>query len=200
MESNLSKAERTRQFIIETTADIFNMKGFAGTSMSDITEATKLTKGSIYGNFENKEAVALAVFDYNLSKVSKAIQDRVNKAVNYHDKLIAYVEVYDRFSRGTFPKGGCPLLNTAVDADDTNSLLKDKAAKAVNRWKKGLQEYIKEGIAAGEFKSDTDHNRIALSIIALIEGGVMISKVTDSQANLDQVMHTASLIIGQMRI
>lgn len=200
MESNPSKAERTRQYIIETTADIFNMKGFAGTSMSDITEATKLTKGSIYGNFENKEAVALAVFDYNSSKVSKAIQDRVNKAANYHDKLIAYVEVYDRFTRGAFPRGGCPLLNTAVEADDTNKLLKERAAKAVNRLKNGLQEYIKKGIAAGEFKPDTDYNRIALSIIALIEGGVMISKVTDSQANLDQVMNTASIIIGQMKI
>ena len=65
MNVGTTKAERTRNFIIEKTAEIFNRKGYAGTSMSDITEATGLTKGSIYGNFENKEDVALAVFEYN---------------------------------------------------------------------------------------------------------------------------------------
>jgi TetR/AcrR family transcriptional repressor of nem operon len=74
MENKLSKADRTRQFIIETTASIFNTKGYAGTSMSDITEATGLTKGAVYGNFGNKEDVALAVFDYNHGKVSGLIQ------------------------------------------------------------------------------------------------------------------------------
>ena len=59
----MSKAEKTRQFIIEKTAPIFNKKGFAGTSLSDMTEATGLTKGSIYGNFADKDEVAMAAFD-----------------------------------------------------------------------------------------------------------------------------------------
>ena len=50
----IPRSEKTRQFIIETTASLFNKKGYAGTSMSDLTEATKLTKGSIYGNFERE--------------------------------------------------------------------------------------------------------------------------------------------------
>jgi TetR/AcrR family transcriptional repressor of nem operon len=67
MEQKFSKSDRTRQFIIGSTANLFNMKGYAGTSLSDITGAFGLTKGSIYGNFANKEEVALAVFDYNYS-------------------------------------------------------------------------------------------------------------------------------------
>ena len=201
MESKLSKAEKTRQFIIETTADIFNTKGYAGTSMSDITDATRLTKGSIYGNFENKEDVALAVFDHNHAKVRKVIQQRMAQAITYHEKLMVYVQVYDHFTRlNYFPRGGCPILNTSVEADDTNSLLKERAAKAVLGWKKNIQEIIQEGIAAKEFKYDVDDSRIALSLIALIEGGIMIAKVTDSQANLDQVMKTAELLIKMIRV
>lgn len=60
-----TKAERTTQYIIETVAPIFNKYGYVGTSMSHLTEATGLTKGAIYGNFENKEALALASFEYN---------------------------------------------------------------------------------------------------------------------------------------
>ena len=58
----MSTAEKTRQFIIESTAEIFNKKGYAGTSLAHISEATGLTKGSIYGNFANKYEVAKEVF------------------------------------------------------------------------------------------------------------------------------------------
>lgn len=201
MENKLSKADRTRQYIIETTAGIFNTKGYAGTSMSDITEATGLTKGSIYGNFGNKEEVALAVFDYNSAKVRDVIQQRIQAAKTYHDKLMVYANVYDQFTRTAyFPQGGCPILNTAVEADDTNSLLKDRAAKAVQRWKKNVQDLIQGGIDAGEFKQGLDIQRLALSIIAMIEGGIMISKVTNSQACLDKIMNTVELFISDMKV
>lgn len=201
MENKLSKADRTRQYIIETTAGIFNTKGYAGTSMSDITEATGLTKGSIYGNFGNKEEVALAVFDYNHGKVSNVIQQRIQAAKTYHDKLMVYAQIYDQYTRSTyFPTGGCPILNTAVEADDTNSLLKDRAAKAIQRWKRNVQDLIQGGIDAGEFKEGLDVQRLALSIIAMIEGGIMISKVTNSQVCLDKIMNTVELFISDMKV
>jgi AcrR family transcriptional regulator len=199
MEKLLPKAERTRQRIIESTSGIFNMKGYAGTSMSDITEATGLTKGSIYGNFTNKEEVALAVFDYNHGKVKDAIGQRMDKAKTYHDKLMVYAQVYDQYSRSVFPKGGCPLLNTSVESDDTNPLLKERASKAILSWKKKITDLIEAGIAAGEFKPGLDHNQIALSMIALIEGGIMIAKVTNSQANLDTVLKTVEMQIDQLK-
>jgi TetR/AcrR family transcriptional repressor of nem operon len=200
MDNQLSKAERTRQFIIETTSGIFNMKGYAGTSMSDITDATGLTKGSIYGNFENKEEVALAVFDYNHGKVKAAIKQRMDKATTYYDKLMVYAQVYDQFTRSAaFSKGGCPILNTAIEADDTNGLLKDRAAKAVLNWKNRIEELLEGGINAGEFKASINRTQIALSIVALIEGGIMIAKVTNSQSNLDKVMKTVEMLIDQLK-
>jgi len=199
MEGELSKAERTRNFIIETTAGIFNTKGYAATSMSDITEATGLTKGSIYGNFENKEEVCLAVFDYNLGKVNKIIQQRMQAANTYFDKLMAYVTVYDRFSNNSFPQGGCPILNTAIEADDTNVVLKEKAAAAIVKWKKNVEEIIKKGIQAGEFKEITDPAQFALSMIALIEGGIMIAKVTNSQGSFDKILKTVEVLISQIK-
>ena len=200
MDNVLSKAERTRQFIIETTAGIFNTKGYAGTSLSDLTEATHLTKGSIYGNFENKEDVALSVFDYNLSKIRKTITQRMQKAVSYQEKLMVYAQVYHSFSGTSFPTGGCPILNTAVEADDTNTLLKAKAAKAVMDWKKDISNLIAAGIETGEFKADTDVDRIAYSIIALIEGGIMIAKITDHSSNLDKILITVEQVILQLKV
>lgn len=196
----MSKADRTRQFIIETTSGIFNTKGYAGTSMSDITEATGLTKGSIYGNFSNKEEVAIAVFDYNHGKVREVISQRVAAAKNYHDKLMVYAQVYDQYTRlNHFPQGGCPILNTAVEADDTNPLLKDRAAKAIQRWKKRIIDLMDAGVEAGEFKAGLDHSRLALTMIAMIEGAIMMSKVTNSQSCLDKIMQSVELLISEMK-
>lgn len=199
MKNELSKAERTRQFIIEKTAGIFNTKGYVGTSLSDLTEATGLTKGSIYGNFESKEAVALACFDYNLSRISAAIQQRLDQAPTFHQKLMVYAQVYHHFSGIPFPEGGCPILNTAIDADDTNNLLKDKAAKAIAAWKKRLIDLIRGGIEAGEFTAHVQPEQLALSIIALIEGGIMIAKVTNNPASLSKVLNTVELLITQLK-
>ena len=69
----LTKAEQTTQFIIEKVAPLFNQKGYAATSMSDITRVTGLTKGAIYGNFENKEAIAIAAFDKSVNDLLKRI-------------------------------------------------------------------------------------------------------------------------------
>jgi TetR/AcrR family transcriptional regulator, transcriptional repressor for nem operon len=198
-EAVLSKSERTREFIIATTAEIFNTKGYAGTSLSDMTEATGLTKGSIYGNFENKEEVALAVFDYNLSQVVKRIEQQMADAPTWHDKLLVYCKIYRDFGKHGFLPGGCPILNTATEADDTNPLLKDRAAKAVLRWKKRVEDLIGNGIAAGELKEDTDAKQVALSIIALIEGGMMIAKVTGQHAHLNTVLKTVETLIYQLK-
>jgi len=199
MENKVSKSDRTRQFIIETSSGIFNTKGFAGTSMTDLTEATGLTKGSIYGNFSNKEEVALAVFDFNHGKVNNLVGQKMDQVNTYYDKLMVYVRVYDQYTRSGFPQGGCPILNTAVESDDTNSLLKDRAAKAVNRWKKRIIDLLAAGVANGEFKDGFDHSQMALSIIALIEGGMMISRVTNSQVNLDKVLKTVEGLLNGIR-
>jgi TetR/AcrR family transcriptional repressor of nem operon len=200
MENLLSKAERTKQFIIETTAGIFNTKGYAGTSMSDITEATGLTKGSIYGNFENKEDVALAVFDYNYSRLVKIRRQKIADATTYYDKLMVYAQIYHSFYQKNFPIGGCPILNTAVEADDTNVRLKEKAAKAISKWKINIMELIQAGIDKGEFNAVEDIEQMALSIIALIEGGIMIARVTDNRLNMDKVLKTVETLISGIKI
>src|SRR5271156_1586305 len=113
----MNKAEKTKQFIVEKTAPLFNMKGYAGTSLSDMTEATGLTKGSIYGNFANKDEVALAAFDFNVKKVQDIIRSEMAKHSSAREKLLSYVYVYENFLKFPFPEGGCPILNTAIEAD-----------------------------------------------------------------------------------
>ncbi|HEX2736254.1 MAG TPA: TetR/AcrR family transcriptional regulator [Polyangiaceae bacterium] len=194
----MNKAQRTRQFIVEKTAPIFNVKGFAGTSLSDMTEATGLTKGSIYGNFANKDEVATAAFEYNWSCVQEALQAEMAKRSSARDKLLGIVRVYGDLQAHSLPRGGCPLLNTAVEADDTHLLLREQASEALQGWKKNLVSLIEAGIQAREFRADVDAEHTALTLIALIEGGIMISRLTGNVRHRKAVMSTVEKTIFEL--
>ena len=174
----MTKSEQTRAFIIERSAPIFNQKGYAGTSLTDMTGATKLTKGSIYGNFTNKDEVALAAFDHNLSKVNAIISQEMSRYHSAREKLLVYGDVYSDYTKYPFPIGGCPVLNTAIEADDTHPELKKKVIAAIHSWKRKIISILDAGIVNKEFSKTIDTEQIALTIIALIEGGIMILRVT----------------------
>jgi AcrR family transcriptional regulator len=184
----MNKAEKTRQFIVERTAPIFNVKGYAGTSLADMTEATGLTKGSIYGNFANKDEVALAAFEHNWKRVTRLLNAEMDKRKSSKKKLLALVGVYENLQSHDFPEGGCPLLNTTVEADDTHPELRKNAADAFQCWMKSIVTVIETGIAAGEFRASVDAEQTALTLIAMIEGAIMVSQLTGDANHRTAVM------------
>ncbi len=200
MNKGTLKSEQTKQFIIEQTAPIFNEKGYAGTSMSDITFATKLTKGSIYGNFENKDDVALAAFDYNFNSVTLYLKEKILAAKDSIEKLLVYPVVYADFLKIPFFKTGCPILNTSTEADDTHPLLKERAANALNFWKISLENHIKSGIKKGEIKANTNPVALAVVMICLIEGAIMQAKVTGRSTELKIAMDYLKKIILDIKV
>jgi AcrR family transcriptional regulator len=184
----MSKADRTKQFIIEKTAPIFNTKGYAGTSLNDMMSATGLTKGSIYGNFVNKDDVALAAFDYNFGVVVAYIKKQSEVRNNTIDKLLVYPETYRNFLKLPFLKAGCPVLNTSTEADDTHPLLKNKAANALKLWQNSVERHINYGIENKEIKEETNATEFTAILMSLIEGAVMQAKVTGKTTILNITM------------
>lgn len=180
----MSKAEKTRQYIVEKTAPIFNRKGFAGTSINDIIEATGLTKGSIYGNFESKDEVALAAFDYNFGLVSSMIKAKMATKPHTIDKLKVYLSVFSDFVNLPALHAGCPVLNTSVECDDTHGQLRAKAVGAIENWYANIEKVIADGVDAGQIKQGTNAKDFAGAFIALIEGGIMLAKVTGKMQGL----------------
>ena len=199
MNHPLSKAERTKEFIIETTATIFNTKGYAGTSVNDLAKATGLTKGSIYGNFENKDEVALAAFDYNFGRVNAYVKSKITTTENSIERLMAYPRVYRDFLKIPFLQSGCPILNTSTEADDTHPLLREKAAQALAFWKKSVENQIKRGIGRKEIKPDTNPTEIAIVLMSLIEGAIMQAKVTGKSTELMIAMDYLEKIITDLK-
>lgn len=194
----MSKAERTRQLIVEKTAPIFNTKGYAGTSISDMTEATGLTKGSIYGNFANKDEVALAAFDHNIQKLKAIVRDEMAGQRSIREQLLVYVHVYDNFMKYPFPVGGCPILNTTTEADSTHPGLRSKVSEAIIDWKDRVARMIEKGVEAKEFKPGVNAEQVALTLIAMIEGAILIAMATGKLHHRKAVLQSAEKLIMEL--
>jgi TetR/AcrR family transcriptional repressor of nem operon len=195
----MSKAERTKQFIIEKTAPIFNAKGYMGTSMNDIMNVTGLTKGSIYGNFENKDEVALAAFDHNFGAIVSYIRLKIEARPKMIDKLLVYTETYRNFLKLSFLEAGCPILNTSTEADDTHPMLRKRAVNALKLWQTSLEKYIEIGIETNEIKASTNAAVFSAILMSLIEGAVMQAKVTGNSTVLNITMDFLEKMIKDLK-
>lgn len=169
------RSEKTRQLIIEKTASIFNKKGYTGTYLSDLTNATGLTKGSIYGNFKDKNEVALEAFKYNYKLQTRQVTDKIEKEVNSINKLIAFLNHYKTSFKPIFKNGGCAILNTAVDADDGDEILKKEVIKTIHNWHKKITSILNEGVSKNELK-EIDVDLFSYRMISVIEGSILLAK------------------------
>lgn len=184
----LSKSERTKLFIIERSSPIFNKKGYAATSMTDILEATGMAKGGIYGNFKNKDEIALKAFDHSYHKIRDALRSVIKAQSTASGKLYAILKLYHNFSINPIVEGGCVILNTAIDADDSLPFLKARAQEALKEMLDSLKYIIEKGIKTGEFNTQLNAAAEAELIFSLIEGGIMMSKLTDDPGILNRLL------------
>jgi AcrR family transcriptional regulator len=172
----MSKAERTRQLIIEKAALIINRKGMAGTSISDIMDATKLAKGGVYGNFESKEEICAEAFDYLHNNVMTAIRASLSDKTSAREQLLGLLDYYKNAPLKD-DHYGCPLLNFGTEADDTNPIIKEKVSKAITESQARIAKIVRKGIETGELKPDFDASLFSVKAFTMIEGAILVCRV-----------------------
>lgn len=193
----MSKAEETKKFIIQTVAPIFNKYGYASTSMKTITEATKLTKGAIYGNFKNKEELAILAFNYNVKRLLGAIKDQTDLYKSSIDKLTAINNFYRNYYPYSKKFGGCPVLNVGVDSNNQNTLLLEHVRIVIDRIHGHLADVIQYGIDRNEIKEEIKPKEWAVRIDSMIQGAIFMTYTMDSDVYLQDTMNQVQEIIEQ---
>lgn len=189
----MSKGDLTRQRIIERAAPLLNQRGFSGCSMHDIMKATGLEKGGIYRHFSSKEELAREAFLYALDR---AVKTRTGGLEHLTSALAQLKSLIQRFVEAPSPiPGGCPLLNTAVDADDGNPALHKLARKAFADWQRRLSAVVERGIASGEIRQGVSPSQIADTMIAALEGALVLSRLNNSREPLQHAAESLLLLI-----
>ena len=191
----MSKGSDTKEFILEKSARLFNLNGYASCSMKDIMDATGLQKGGIYNHFKNKEDIAVQSFEYSLKAIHNRFRERLDKDRTNAEKLFSVIEVLGDFYENPVIEGGCPVFNTAVVNSDVNPVLKEKAREGFEILIRYAEKKIEDGIESGEFQRIDNIRSLASLLLMTVEGGVVMSKTFgQKQYTEDAVSHCKEII------
>lgn len=187
------KGEQTRHNILEKAANVFSVNGYAGTSLDDLMQATQLTKGGIYNHFGSKEALAVEALDYAIVEMQARFWEYLTERRDTRARLLAVIKTFRSSIDDPRFAGGCILLNTAIEADDTNPALRDRARKGIDDWFYFINRTLTKGIELGDVRPNTNSETVASVMISTLEGGIMLSKLYDNPAYIhnacDHITH-----------
>ncbi|WP_109833152.1 TetR/AcrR family transcriptional regulator [Reichenbachiella versicolor] len=191
----LTKAEKTKQYILETVGPYFNKHGYTGTSLSDITKATGLSKGAIYGNFENKEELALEAFNYNIRQAMGTLRAHMDMEAPGISKLFAITNFYRSYYLDNKLSGGCPMLNMGIDSMNHNSILYNRVVDVMNKLVKGLSDLIEQAKSEGAIKDEIDSDYYANQMYAQIQGSIFMSYMRNNNRQMVDMMNSIDQVI-----
>jgi len=181
------KGALTRERILERAAPVFNQRGYAGTSIAELVAATGLEKGGIYNHFSSKDELALAAFDHSVDYVvERNVATQAGRSGL--DRLVALIEAFPAWNDDPRLPGGCPLMNTAIDADDTHPELAERAKAAMVSWHRLIGAIVKDAKRRGEIAADVDPYELASIVTGGLEGGLMLTRITGDGSHLDRVV------------
>jgi TetR/AcrR family transcriptional regulator, transcriptional repressor for nem operon len=181
------KGALTRRRILERAAPVFNQRGYAGTSLTELVAATGLEKGGIYNHFGSKDELALAAFDHAVDYVVERNQATQAGRVGL-DRLVALIRAFPDWNDDPQLPGGCPLMNTAIDADDTHPELAQKAKDALESWHRLIGSIVKDAKRRGEIGPDVDPYGLASIVTGGLEGGLMLTRITGEARHLERIV------------
>ncbi len=178
-----TKGAKTRSRILAKAMELFNTKGYHATRISDIVEASGVQKGNLYFHFKSKEALALALLEearrgYMVYlKAHLKGRSAMEKLNNVLDAVIEY------HSRKDFV-GGCIFGNIALEMGDQNIAFQKLVRAVFDEWADLFASLLREALSQGEAAMTLDPDRMARHIVASLEGGIMLSRLTKDRADV----------------
>jgi TetR/AcrR family transcriptional regulator, transcriptional repressor for nem operon len=184
----MGKGEQTRAMILARVAPLFNQQGYYGASLSDIMRQTGLEKGGIYNHFKSKEQLALEAFDYAFAILDQRIRAELAGKKLAIERLYAMLSYFQELVEDPPIAGGCPILNTAIEADDAEPALRDRACKAMDELRSTVRRILTKGIERGEIRPNVDVETWTTVMIATLVGAVMMSRLYQDSAHMQRAV------------
>ena len=176
----MNKGERTRQKLVDTTAELLQRQGYHATGLAQIVAESGAPRGSLYFHFPGgKDELAVSALDAS-SRVWRARIDEVvaaaadlGQAVEAVCKLLADDLAASRYQRG------CPVAAVALEAAATTGPVRAAVESHYAEWAAAIVERV---TAAGMPRDAA--KQLATFVLASIEGALLLAKVQRSKQPL----------------
>jgi AcrR family transcriptional regulator len=194
----MKKGAQTKQRIVSEAAQLFNQKGYFGTAIDEVLEATGLRKGGLYRHFPNKENLALEAFHHCVEQYAGRYQKAMTTAPTVVGQLKAMVrESLAIAADPPFP-GGCPVLNTSVESDDALPFLREAVLQVHQQWFGLIGQAVLAGQASGELPSSLDPQKVAHLLVGGLEGGLYQAQLFKDVSYLQLAVHNLETVIDSL--
>jgi TetR/AcrR family transcriptional regulator, transcriptional repressor for nem operon len=184
-----AKGRATKERIVKVASELMLERGVARTTIEDIQDAANVSTSQMYHYFGDKEDLVAAVIDLQSSQVLGRQQlalfplDSIAALVRWRDAVVDVM-------RGRGCIGGCPIGSLANELSDTDPLARARLARAFAQW----EDMIREGLAAiverGELPSGSDVDRLAMAVLAGVQGGLLLSQLRRDTEVLEAALDT----------
>ena len=195
-----TKGIRTRRNIIEKSLQLFSVKGYYNTSISDILEATGLTKGGLYGHFASKEDIWYAVYDEAVSIWKSVVLKGIRNNSNPLQRIDQFVEndMKDYLGASVFD-GGCFFLNMLVELSGQSATMSKQILRGFVRLSGLLRSWLEEANQKGMLRDNLDFKEVANFIIISLNGAAALYISSRDRSILDQTILQLRFYIKQLK-
>lgn len=174
-----NKGSKTRQDIVSKALMIFSVKGYYNTSINDLLGATGLTKGGLYGHFQNKEAIWDAAYEEAVRLwreiVFKDLQE-ISDPIERIERLILN-DMRDYLGEDIFP-GGCFFLNMLVELSGQADPMKNRILQGFEGVANLLASWLREAEEMGLLRKGLDLGEISHFILTALNGTAALYAAT----------------------
>ena len=194
-----TKGTRTRRNIIEKSLQLFSVKGYYNTSVSDILEATDLTKGGLYGHFASKEDIWYAVYETAVRIWKGIVFKGIRNNADPLKRIEKFIEndIRDYLGTNVFD-GGCFFLNMLVELSGQSALMSKQILRGFVRLSGLLRSWLEEADQKGMLQENLDLKEAANFIIISLNGAAALYISSRDRSILDQTVHQLRFYINQL--
>lgn len=190
-----TKGEATRSRVIQKARWLVNQKGFTNTSINDIIHATGVKKGNLYFHFSNKEELGLAILRNAADEFFQFLSDSF-QGEEPLEKLFSFFDAVLEKHRKTNFIGGCIFGNTALEMSDRNPKFSNLMRSVFDTWVDKITSLLTEARQTGELSSEISPRLLAKQIVASIEGGIMLARLTKNEDDLKDCLDSLRISLG----
>ncbi len=188
-------SKTTRDRLLNETARLVEKQGFGPTSVNDVLQAVGIKKGTLYYHFPGKDELGLAV----LERARDDFLAFLDSALDTPTPM----EALERFFKAALQKhrktgfvGGCLWGNTALEMSDSSPVYTAFVGKVFEEWICRIERVIHSGQQAGQIRTDLSAAKLARLVVAGIEGGIMMSRLTKQDGPLRSCLDSLRVLLA----
>ena len=190
----MPRPDRSRAALVDTAALLFRRQGYSATGVNQILEAADVKAGSLYHHFPNgKQELAAAVVDTVGGGIQRRLRTFLVSGAPVADIVEGWIELLAA-GLASDQRDGCPIEPIATESVNASPQVRDASARVFEGWCLAVADRLR-----ADGWPQPDAKQTALAVIAVIEGALILSRISGDSAALNAAKAASRTLLRGIR-